>query len=293
MKRSCAVLAVTLLLSVHAVIHPAPQGDMKAVSIDTLATASAAQTETASAATELRVGADGASGQSSLPPMPVNISEQDASIFARTAYNMMEGLLLPVPCRENLPETFASKGLNGYAAEVGVLRGGFSRQILDHWPGTKLFLIDPWIHQESDYVDVSNSDQAGMDANLQQTILNVAPHKGRYQIIRAFSEEAAAAFDDGFLDWVYIDADHRYEAVKADIDAWWPKIKAGGVLAGHDWVFDGYYPTAGKFGVMRAVTEFAAKANKQVVVTFGEPAGPSQPGSVYCSTRVPSWYLMK
>lgn len=59
----------------------------------------------------------------------------------------------------------------------------------------------------------------------------------------------------GFLqqqfDFVFIDADHRYEAIKADIAAWWPKVKAGGRLAGHDYTMA--FP-----GVIQAVNEVFA-----------------------------------
>ncbi len=48
------------------------------------------------------------------------------------------------------------------------------------------------------------------------------------------SEIAAGDFADGSLDAVFIDADHHEDAVKADIEAWWPKVKRGGILAGHD-----------------------------------------------------------
>jgi predicted O-methyltransferase YrrM len=49
------------------------------------------------------------------------------------------------------------------------------------------------------------------------------------------SVEAAGLVADGSCDFVFIDADHTYEAVRADIAAWRSKVKAGGILAGHDW----------------------------------------------------------
>lgn len=63
------------------------------------------------------------------------------------------------------------------------------------------------------------------------------------------SAGSAARYEDASLDWVYIDADHHYEAVKRDILAWLPKVRKGGIIAGHDYAA---YPT---FGVIEAVTE--------------------------------------
>ena len=70
------------------------------------------------------------------------------------------------------------------------------------------------------------------------------------RIIRKHSVVAAADVTDGSLDFVFIDADHTYPAVVADIAAWWPKVKPGGWIGGHDY---------GKpeFGVTGAVNEFA------------------------------------
>jgi SAM-dependent methyltransferase len=62
------------------------------------------------------------------------------------------------------------------------------------------------------------------------------------------SVEAAALVPDGWADFVFIDAGHSYGAVKADIDAWLPKVRPGGWLGGHD-----HHP---RFpGVIRAVGE--------------------------------------
>ncbi len=48
------------------------------------------------------------------------------------------------------------------------------------------------------------------------------------------SRLAAKVIKDETADLVFIDADHRYDWIKADIDAWWPKVRVGGILCGHD-----------------------------------------------------------
>ena len=68
------------------------------------------------------------------------------------------------------------------------------------------------------------------------------------RIWREPSWEAAQRFADGSVHWVYIDADHGYEACKRDILAWRPKVKPGGTLCGDDY-FD-QHP-----GVIQAVDE--------------------------------------
>jgi predicted O-methyltransferase YrrM len=68
-------------------------------------------------------------------------------------------------------------------------------------------------------------------------------------ILVAPSVEASESFADEALTFVYIDAAHEYEAVYQDIRAWWPKVKQGGVMAGHD------YSRRGP-GVIQAVDEF-------------------------------------
>ena len=55
------------------------------------------------------------------------------------------------------------------------------------------------------------------------------------RVIQKESTKAAADFTDQSLDFVFIDANHSYEHVKADIEAWKPKMKVGGMLSGHDY----------------------------------------------------------
>lgn len=63
---------------------------------------------------------------------------------------------------------------------------------------------------------------------------NVAPVRHVLEVVQLPSVVAAHQFADGTLDFVFIDGSHDEPAVAADIAAWWPKVKAGGVLAGHD-----------------------------------------------------------
>lgn len=77
---------------------------------------------------------------------------------------------------------------------------------------------------------------------------NMKPVEGLFAPVRMSSVEASKLYEDNSLDFVFIDADHEYEGVKADILHWLPKVKTNGVLAGHD--FAHYCP-----GVMKAVKE--------------------------------------
>ena len=61
-------------------------------------------------------------------------------------------------------------------------------------------------------------------------------------------------YTDNSLDFVMLDADHTLASVLADIAHWWPKVRAGGILAGHD--FSHYFP-----GVMRAALEAFPRIN--------------------------------
>ena len=69
----------------------------------------------------------------------------------------------------------------------------------------------------------------------------------RVELIRKSSKAAAEEFKNRTLDFVFIDAAHDYESVKKDIEAWYPKVKRGGIISGHD-----YYASS----VRQAVHEY-------------------------------------
>ena len=120
--------------------------------------------------------------------------------------------------------------------EVGVFTGGFSRWMLDHWPAcVSYYMVDLWAPQEH----YRQMDAAPLDENLRRMDIarrNVEPHKHKATLVRNSSVGAAMGFADASVDFVYLDARHTYDAVTEDLEAWWPKVRAGGILAGEDYM---------------------------------------------------------
>lgn len=152
--------------------------------------------------------------------------------------------------RNELGRFFESRGYE-VAAEVGVLRGEFSDVIMSSWSG-KLLMIDRWAFAVGyqDIANVSDSQHKGHKEAAEA----VAARHGRGVIMHMASREAAAAVGGGSIDAVYIDADHSKASVLEDLALWLPKVRSGGVIAGHDYL-DGVLPE-GVFGVKSAVLEF-------------------------------------
>ena len=102
-------------------------------------------------------------------------------------------------------------------AEIGVSRGINASRWLDLCPEiTKIYLVD-------------------LDNSVFDTGLFLNHGQKKISFIKKNSIEAAKDVPDG-LDFVFIDADHGYQAVKDDIDAWLPKVRQGGIIAGHDYM---------------------------------------------------------
>lgn len=126
-----------------------------------------------------------------------------------------------------------SRGLTSWAVEIGTHLAHFSQQLLRNWPGC-LHCVDPY-GNAPDYQDhISERDRIA-DFETAQTVLHRFRHEGRAVILPITSAEAAEEFNDAALDFVYLDGNHRGDYVRQDIALWWPKIKPGGILAGHDY----------------------------------------------------------
>lgn len=84
---------------------------------------------------------------------------------------------------------------------------------------------------------------------------NIEPVKDYVTPIQEFSAIAADTFEDESLDFVFLDAAHSYEDLKDDGTHWYPKIKKGGFIAGHDLAWE---------GIEKAVTEMFPDYKKEV-----------------------------
>lgn len=152
----------------------------------------------------------------------------------------------------NVPGHMNFEGL--YADAVNRVPDGGTMVEVGTWRGRSLaFLAVQALHsgKKLDIVGVDafeDSPDAHMmedpiNQNSFPTMASVAAYfteLPQVRLIKALSWDAAAEFKDESVDFCFIDACHAYEAVKKDLDAWWPKIKKGGVFAGHD--YDINYP---------------------------------------------------
>jgi len=194
----------------------------------------------------------------------------------RTVYNVRyrhtyRSSIHRVPSRDEIPALLNARELVGRGAEIGVKTGNYSDLLLRHWKGKQLVSIDPWLSDDPEaYVDRSNVSQDQFERFYIQTRERLSTYGQRSDIWRLTSVEAARKVADHSLDFVYIDARHDYESVKEDLNAWFAKVKPGGIFAGHDYV-DGMLPQ-GDFGVKSAVDEFFAERGIPVRGTEGPSA---------------------
>jgi hypothetical protein len=165
--------------------------------------------------------------------------------------------------RKDIPAFLNCLGLVNEGVEVGVQAGAHAAAFLKIWNGRRLHLVDNWDSQvigervsAQFYVDIANingSEIRALHRSNCEARLATEVSRGRARIVMSESTAAAVEMKDGSLDFVYLDARHDFMGVVADVQAWWPKVKVGGVFAGHDYV-DGEFPE-GDFFWLSAMRE--------------------------------------
>ncbi len=179
---------------------------------------------------------------------------------------------LPVS-REGLPEIIKDNLFDGTnklkIAEVGVFYGYYLDNYYPKFEDAvaEFNLIDLWSAENNDDLHSKKDDKLKI---AYDRVLSRHGHKDNVFMHKGSSVDMADKFEDASLDYVYIDADHRYEGVLADITAWYPKVKSGGFICGHD-----TYPSPGHesgnnqdaFGVARAVEDFFGDEVENIYLT--------------------------
>jgi hypothetical protein len=146
--------------------------------------------------------------------------------------------------------------------EIGVFRGDFSKMILDIIRPSKLYLIDPFEHSIETYgegqITTAYSDEE--DYQIVKNRFRYEIQKNQIIINRGYSFDVVEHYSDNSFDFIYHDGSHLYKDLKRDLNEWLPKLKEGGIMAGHDHT-ENYKDHVGK-----AVNEFCFKHQFEIIL---------------------------
>lgn len=121
--------------------------------------------------------------------------------------------------------------------EIGCYTGAstafMAKQLLERKTPFELYAVDLWdrVNKETEYDRIVDTSVwlAFHDRLLRENLLE------HVRVKQKDSALAAADFEDRSVDFAFIDANHAESHVEADINAWLPKIKIGGMISGHDY----------------------------------------------------------
>lgn len=191
-----------------------------------------------------------------------------------------------VSARNDFPELIRTLGFTGTGIEIGVARGDFSEVLLTS-PLSKFYMLDCWWPKRLNKERFDPSKHSVFDFEFADNEIYIRHTLRRFWdinravIIRGFSEQVGVDFSDNTFDFIYIDANHLYDGIKADLAVWWPKVKPGGIFAGHDYFIDEFIPEehhSWTKEVKRAVDEFTEDKKQKLKTTI---------------EMWPSWWLIK
>lgn len=167
--------------------------------------------------------------------------------------------------RKQLPYLLGKEELIG--VEIGVQNGDFSMYLLETGLFKTLYSIDPYpakipgVYQHGEQYYCEDYNQT-----YETALINLSRFKESI-LIREYSAAASFQFKDETIDFIFIDGDHTYNGVTTDLMLWWPKIKPGGIISGHDYwdlEMDCGEGIISTFKVESAVDAFAAQNELQV-----------------------------
>lgn len=135
-------------------------------------------------------------------------------------------MVMDFPDKSHFVEVGSWKGMSSAFMAVEIINSG---------KDIRFDCVDLW-----DY-DVSQNDiSEDMYKNLYDIFIkNIEPVKHIINPIKDFSLKASKLYNENSIDFIFIDGAHDYKNVKTDIESWFPKLKLGGIIAGHDYDYDG------------------------------------------------------
>lgn len=219
----------------------------------------------------------------------LNLLQPNVIVYETDESAPPKRVLRPIRRRQELGSILEEEKLKT-GVEIGVLRGEFAKEILERWSSCQEYLlVDVW-KQIVNYKDLANKEDMVQDRNYEETMRRLTPWTNKLRICRNFSVDCAVIHMKRSFDFVYVDARHDYKGVFTDLEAWWPLVNDGGIMAGHDFVtqdegpkqtgqdwtlnYDGTVDKSGR-AVYGAVIDFFNNPNdttryRQIVVTYQE-----------------------
>jgi hypothetical protein len=148
-------------------------------------------------------------------------------------------------------------------AEIGVWKGELSADLLNYFPNLHLVMVDLWeAEDETKSMHGKDSSQEAMEAAMRAAAANTQEFGARSIFRKGKSVDIAESYNRQDFDFVFIDADHFYESVRADLLAWFPLVKEKGIIAGHD--YNGMGDKRKGWGVKHAVDEFFGELQLEI-----------------------------
>ncbi len=129
---------------------------------------------------------------------------------------------------------------NAVFVEIGTWKGKSAAymavEIVNYNKNIKFFCIDPWTGETlDDNPDAYICEEKAKNTLYEHFLENTRSVQNVIIPIKDYSLNAVHNFKDNSIDFAFIDASHDYDSVLADLNAWYPKVKKGGILSGHDY----------------------------------------------------------
>lgn len=173
-------------------------------------------------------------------------------------------IIQDIYCREEIGTFLKIMGLNNRICELGVAAGANLWWLVKHAHPNYVLAIDCWSEEICPFYNQAKHD------NQHNRVIKIFSKAHKWagtemEIVKGDHNDLAVNYEDESFDFVYIDSDHQYEPTVNDIRIWWPKVRSGGILAGHD------YNSRNKlYGVVEAVDEFVEANNIKYFYTTKE-----------------------
>ncbi len=151
--------------------------------------------------------------------------------------------------------------------EVGIWKSGLIKHIMSKHPVCyniikEYYAVDQWRYLGDGHGRMGERSQDNWDLIHLYACEMMVKWFPQLRVIRSDSAKAASIFPDRYADLIYIDANHYYRHVMADIKAWLSKVKNNGLFMGHD------YNEPNHTGVKQAVDEMFSEDG----ITFLRPS---------------------